>query len=310
MQTIMTALLTGGTLVFLNGRFDAAEVLRIIEEENVRVWGAVPTMITRVLDHPDLAVRDTSSLSSLTIGGSFVPPELLERARAAFPTARRRTGTVYGMTEAGGGLTAVAGTDMEERPGTVGRALPTVDLQIIDPDEKGVGEILARSPTLMDGYLGCPDDPILTDDGWLHTGDLGRIDADGYLFVLGRCKDIVIRGGENIACPHVEAAILTHPEVQHAAVLGIPDPEYGEQVAAVVVRRPGSLVSGDDLVLHVKDRLGYFQVPTLWWIRDEPLPTNATGKVKKRDLQRDWPTPPTTDTRAPIDANASASGEG
>jgi long-chain acyl-CoA synthetase len=289
MQTVMTALLTGGTLVFLEGRFDPAEVLRIIETERVRVWGAVPTMVARVLDHPDLPSRDTSSLASLTIGGSFVPPELLARARAAFPSAGRRTGTVYGMTETGGGLTAVTGSDMEERPGTVGRALATVDLRILDPNNDGLGEILARSPTVMDGYLGHPEDPILTTDGWLHTGDLGRIDDDGYLYVLGRCKDIVIRGGENVACAHVESALASHPAVHHVAVLALPHPEFGEEVAAAVVLRPGAEVTEADLTDHARQTLGYFQVPTRWWIRHDPLPTNATGKIVKRELKEAWP---------------------
>jgi long-chain acyl-CoA synthetase len=141
----------------------------------------------------------------------------------------------------------------------------------------------------MDGYLGHPEDPILTTDGWLHTGDLGRIDDDGYLYVLGRCKDIVIRGGENVACAHVESALASHPAVHHVAVLALPHPEFGEEVAAAVVLRPGAEVTEADLTDHARQTLGYFQVPTRWWIRHDPLPTNATGKIVKRELKEAWP---------------------
>jgi long-chain acyl-CoA synthetase len=287
-QVVLSSLLTGGTLVFLEGGFDPAEVLRLIEVEQVRVWGGVPTMISRVLDHPDLRSRNTSSLATVTIAGTYVPVALLDRVRSAFPTARRSAGTVYGMTEAGGTLTASAGADMEGHPGTVGRPLPTVEVRICDPDPDGIGEIQARSPALMTYYWPQTDETVLTPDGWLRTGDLGRIDTDGLLYVVGRSKDIVIRGGENIACANVEMALASHAAVEQVAVVGLPHPDYGEEVGAAVVLRPGAEVDEDELRRFVAERLAYFEVPSRWWLRTEALPTNATGKIVKPVLRAAW----------------------
>jgi long-chain acyl-CoA synthetase len=287
-QSILTNLLTGGTLVFLRGGFEAAEVLATIERERVTGWGGVPTMITRVLDHPDFRWTDLSSLTSLTIAGTYVSPDLMERVRRELPDVRRRAGTIYGMTESGGVLTAVGGLEMESRPGTVGRPLPTVELRISGPGDDGVGEIEARSPAAMTGYWGVSDSGIFDSAGWLRTGDTGRLDEDGYLYVVGRSKDIVIRGGENIACANVEAAILSYPGVAEAAVVGIPDADFGEVVGAVLVPRPGATLDTDEVGRHVAGRLAYFEVPTRWWVRGEPLPTNATGKTVKRELLIEW----------------------
>jgi long-chain acyl-CoA synthetase len=287
-QVVLSSLLTGGTLSFLEGRFEPGEVLRLIEEEKIRVWGGVPTMISRVLDHPDLATRNTSSLSTVTISGASVSTALLDRVRSAFPSARRSAGTVYGMTEAGGTLTAVAGAAMEDRPGTVGRPLPTVELRISEPDADGVGEIEARSPTLMSGYWQQADEAVITADGWLHTGDLGRIDSDGFLYVVGRSKDIVIRGGENIACANVEMALASHVDVEEVAVVGLPHPDYGEEVGVAIVLRPGADVDEAALRRFAAERLAYFEVPSRWWLRTDALPTNATGKVMKQALLTTW----------------------
>ena len=192
------------------------------------------------------------------------------------------------MTEGGGFSTVAAGADLERHPRTVGKALPTVELTIADPDDAGTGEILVRAPTVMLGYLGIADGTVQS-DGWLHTGDLGHLDADGYLFIDGRSKDMVIRGGENIACPHVEAALLRHPDVVEAAVLGLPHPELGEELAAVVVHRPGGPVPTDnELARHMAGEVAYFEVPTRWRIREEPLPTVGTEKVDKKNLAREF----------------------
>ena len=145
-----------------------------------------------------------------------------------------------------------------------------------------------RSPTLMLGYLGIDgvdSGGTLDSDGWLHTGDLGHINGDGYLFIDGRSKDMVIRGGENIACPHVEAALMRHHDVIDAAVIGLPHPDLGEELAAVVVYRPGGRApTEEELIRHMAAEVAYFAVPTRWWIRAEPLPTVGTEKVDKRGL--------------------------
>lgn len=288
-QSILAALLTGGKLVLHVGRFDAPTILRLIQTEKIQSWGGVPTMISRVINHPDLAAWETSSLRSVTVSGTHVSPQLFEQVRQAFPTARRNAGTIYGMTETGGTLTAATGKDLESRPGTVGRPFPVVELKIEDPDESGKGEIVARSPTNMTGYLGISEPSVVDSAGWLYTGDTGRIDDEGYLFVEGRIKDVIIRGGENIASANVEAALGEHSAVAEVAVVGLPDDEFGEIVAAVVVLREGLEVTAEDLKAFAADRLAYFEVPSRWWLRREQLPTNATGKVVKQSLREGWP---------------------
>jgi acyl-CoA synthetase (AMP-forming)/AMP-acid ligase II len=188
------------------------------EKERVRVWGSVPTMVSRVIDHEDFARYDTSSLVSVPMGGAVVSPELREKVRAAFPGVRGGAGTLYGLTE------------MERRPGCVGRPLPVVEVRIKDPDSNGVGEILARTPTAMSGYWG-ETAATIDVEGWVSTGDLGRLDEEGYLYVVGRSKDIIIRGGENIASVHVERALLTHPDVLEVVVVapGTAPDESGRQ---------------------------------------------------------------------------------
>ncbi|MGH9036356.1 MAG: class I adenylate-forming enzyme family protein, partial [Acidimicrobiia bacterium] len=300
-QGLLRTWLLGGTLVFLRDRFDPAEVVDLIETERVHRWGGVPTMVSRVLDLPGLDTRDLSSVRSLTLGGSSVAPELVERVRARFPNATRGISQIYGQSEAGGTLTAATDRDLLARPGTVGRALPVVELRIDDPGADGVGEVLARTPAQMSGYWGQPEDDPFTPDGWLRTGDLGHLDADGYLYLTGRSKDIIIRGGENIAAPHVESALLNHDQVRDVTVVGLPDPDLGEVVGAVVVVAPDSTVTIDELVDVARERLAYFAVPTRWWVRLAGLPVNATGKVDKKALQQAFPADLRTDERQAAD---------
>ena len=288
-QISLTTMLSGGKLVFLAGRFDPVEVLRLIQGERARAWGSVPTMVSRVVQHPDLAAYDTSSLASVQMGGAAVSPDLRAEVARAFPNTRRRVGSLYGLTEAGGVLAAGSGADLEGRPGCVGRPLPSVDVAIRHPDGAGVGEIVARAPSAPSGYLGDPT-PIAGPEGWVPTGDLGRLDADGYLYVVGRSKDTIIRGGENVASAHVEAALRRHPDVLDAAVVPLPHPDLGEEVAAAVVVRDGASLPAEELRAHVARDLARFEVPSRWWMRSEPLPTNAAGKTLKREIVGNWPT--------------------
>jgi acyl-CoA synthetase (AMP-forming)/AMP-acid ligase II len=246
-------------------------------------------MAVRLLAHPDFDSFDLSSLRSWPLGGAPVTTDLLDRIRAKLPRLRDRgLSNTWGMTEAGGFLTVADGSDLAKRPGTVGRPYPVVELRIADPDDAGVGEVLARSPTVMLGYVGADhrtNAETVDADGWLHSGDLGHLDQDGYLFIDGRSKDVVIRGGENIACPHVEAALATHPTVVEVAVLGIPHPDLGEELVAVVVHRSDlPPPSEEDLSRHLAGVVAYFAVPTRWQIRTEPLPTLAGEKVDKKAL--------------------------
>ena len=287
LQISCTTLLSGGSLIFLRGRFDPAEVLELIERERVRVWGGIPTMVSRVLDHEDFARRDTSSVASIPMGGAAVPPELRRRVAEAFTGVRQRVGSLYGLTEAGGVLAAGSGRDIADRPGCVGRPLPVVELRIADPDARGIGEIQARTPTVTDGYLGEPGG-VADADGWVGTGDLGRIDADGLLYVTGRAKDVIIRGGENIAAAHVEQSLLDHPDVLEAAAVALPHPDLGEQVGAAVVLHPDAAPDVESLRAHAERTLARFEVPSRWWLRYDRLPVNATGKIIRREVRRAW----------------------
>ncbi|NKQ57059.1 long-chain fatty acid--CoA ligase [Amycolatopsis sp. K13G38] len=284
-SNLITQLILGGRLVMTVGKFDAGEVLELIEREGVHRWGGVPTMAARVLAHADFDRRDLSSLRSFPLGGAPVSAGLLDRMRAKLPQLRRRgLANTWGMTESGGFVTVAGNRDLERFPGTVGRPYPVAELRILGPDESGRGEILLRSPTVMLGYLGL-DDGTVDAEGWLHTGDLGRLNDEGYLFLDGRSKDIVIRGGENIACAHVEHALLAHPDIVEAAAFGVPHEDLGEELAAAVTHRPGTAPTEDELRAFVRGRLAHFEVPTRWRIGGDPLPTLAGEKVDKKALR-------------------------
>lgn len=282
---ITTQLLLGGRLVLNEGRFDASQVLELIEAERVHRWVGVPTTAARVLNHPDFESRDLSSLRSFPVGGAPVPEALLDKMRRRLPQlATRGLANTYGLTESGGFVTLANSRDLERYPGTVGRPYAITQLRILEPDEKGVGEVLVRAPTVMLGYLG-DDDGTVDDQGWLHTGDLGRINDEGYLFLEGRLKDIVIRGGENIACAHVEHALLSHPDIVEAAVFGVPDSDLGEEVAAAVTHRPDAKPTEAELREFLRPKLAGFEIPTRWKMGLKSLPTLPGGKVDKQALR-------------------------
>jgi long-chain acyl-CoA synthetase len=284
-QSLLLALLGGNTVVFLDGRFDPGQVLDIIERERITVWGAIPTMAIRVLEHPSAGSRDLSTVRSISLGGSPVTPELTDRLRASFPSVRRGVSTVYGMTEAGGTVAAASGAIMADHPGTSGRALPVVELRIDAPDDTGSGEILVRTPAQMTGYWNDDTPGPIDAEGWLHTGDLGRI-QDDLLYVTGRAKDIIIRGGENIAAAHVEEILHRHPAVAAVAVVGLPDRDLGEIVGAIVQIR--DQVTENELVTFATGLLGRFEVPARWHLQAEPLPMTEAGKIAKHELRASW----------------------
>ena len=288
-QISFSTMLSGGSLVFVEGRFDPVAVLQAIAREKIRVWGSIPTMVSRVVDDPRFAEFDTSSIRSIPMGGAAVSPELRAKIQHAFPATKKRgVGSLYGLTEAGGVLAAGSADDLAGRPGCVGKPLPVVEVKIANPDATGVGEIMARTPTITSGYWR-DDTPIADADGWLKTGDVGRLDADNRLYLVGRSKDIVIRGGENIACAHVEHSLLSHPAVREVAVVALPHADLGEEVAAAVVLKDGMTATEQELRAHAATTLGKFEVPSRWWLRSEPLPTNASGKILKREVIAQWP---------------------
>ena len=281
-QTLLRAVTVGGTLVMPTGRFDPAEALMLIERYQISRWSAVPTMVSRLLDHPDVNKRDLRSLRSVTVGGAPVHADLLERIRTGLPGADARVPTGYGLTENGGQATAASGRDTAERPGSSGRPLPCVELRFLVRPGLPDGEILVRSPTQMSGYLGSEESPI-DEQGWLHTGDLGHLDEAGHLWITGRSKDLIIRGGENIAPVAVERALTSIAGVAEAAVVGVPHAELGEEVMAFVVTTDDA-VTPASLAQALRGTVASFAVPSRWHLQREPLPTNQTHKVDKQAL--------------------------
>jgi long-chain acyl-CoA synthetase len=288
LQMHLTTWLVGGTVILLGGRFDSSEVLELMERERVTTFSGVPTMMTRLLEDPTARSRDFSALRTVGLGGAPVTHRLIERVGEVFPAVAHRVSNTYGTTETGGAVVASTGRDVLARPGTSGRAFPLVDIRIHEPDDDGVGELCVRTPSQMTRFVGVADSPIDA-EGWVHTGDLARIDEDGYVFVVGRLKDVVIRGGENVAAGAVEAVLAQHHSVAEVAVVGLPDEDFGEVVAAVVVGRATMPVDTAELADFARSRLAYFEVPTRWWVHPGPLPTNEPGKVDKKRLQADFP---------------------
>ncbi|EJJ29268.1 class I adenylate-forming enzyme family protein [Rhizobium sp. CF142] len=279
MQTLLRAIIVGDTLVLSKGRYDPLDVIRLIERHKIKRWNAVPTMVSRVLDQPDLASYDLSSLKSISIGGAPVHAELMQRMRIGLPSVSPRIPTGYGLTENGGQATAAAGSEALDQLGSTGKPLPCVEIGFLAHDGLPDGEILLRSPTQMSGYYGLDQSPIDA-EGWLHTGDLGRLDEKGNLWITGRSKDMIIRGGENIAPVAVERALMTVPGVSEVVVFGIPHADLGEEVMAVVVVDDDSLTV-DRLLQDIRGKVSSFAVPTRWKLQQEPLATNHTGKVDK-----------------------------
>jgi long-chain acyl-CoA synthetase len=253
------------------------------------VMSGVPVMSREVLTHPDFATRDTSSLQTLGGGGAPLQPDLVAKIDAEVATARPNTG--YGMTETCGIITAVSGDFFVDRPTSCGPAMPTFEVKCVDDDgntvaQGGVGELWVRGASVIKGYLNRPDATTESiTDGWLHTGDVARIDEDGFIFIVDRKKDMVLRGGENVYCAEVEAAVHHHPAIAECCVFGVPDPRLGEDVAAAVVLREGYHLTAEELRAHCADHLARHKIPNNIWFMTEALPRNANGKFLKRELR-------------------------
>lgn len=289
-STLVVGFTAGTRLVVFDGKFDPARALQLIERERIAIWSAVPTMLWRTTEHPDRHTFDTSSVIRVAFGGSPSAAELQRRIRETFPNVRDTT-NAYGLTESSSVATVLTGDDAIDRPDSVGLPLPIVELAIADPmgvqlPPGSVGEVLIRGPILMSEYWGKPEATANTIiNGWLHTGDIGTIDEDGYLFITDRAKDMIIRGGENIYCVEVENRLVEHPGVADAAVIGIPDAELGETVEAVIERAPGSTVTDAELARWVGESLAAFKVPTTFRYWNGKIPRNASGKLLKNVLR-------------------------
>lgn len=281
-------LLAGGKLVMMH-RWDAGRALELIERERITTFGGVPTMVLQVLDHPDFAKRDTSSVKSVGYGGAPAPPELVKRIKQHFNSSPASNG--YGLTETSSLSTMNSGDDYLAKPDSVGPPVPVVTVKVVDADGAEVptgevGELWIKGPNVVKGYWNKPEaTTAVFTDGWLHTGDVARLDDEGFVYIVDRAKDMLIRGGENVYCVEIEGILYEHPAVAEAAVIGVPHPTLGEEVGAVVTLLPGSSVTERELQELVRGRLAAFKVPVKVWFYERELPRNPAGKVLKRDLR-------------------------
>ncbi len=285
-----TSMTVGSKIVFNEGRFDEHQVMQLIEREKVSVWGAIPTMFHRVVHSPEVARYDLSSLRSISLGGAPTAPETIEKAREVLPVEPGFS-NAYGLTETHGVATLNGGKDLLDRKTSIGRPFPFLDMKIVDEEgfevaEGQLGELLIYGPTITPGYWNRPEASAeAVRDGWLHTGDLGYRDPEGFYFVVDRAKDMILRGGENVYCTEIENLLADHPEIDEAAIVGVPDAELGERVRAIVRRTPGSSLKAAGVQAHVAAHLARFKVPEFVDFTDEPLPRNPAGKLLKNALR-------------------------
>jgi acyl-CoA synthetase (AMP-forming)/AMP-acid ligase II len=298
--SIMTSLWAGRRIVVLP-QFDAGDWLGAVARERATHAFVVPTMLKKILDHPGFGTTDLGSLENLSYGGAPMPFPVIRRAVESFPASCGFV-NAFGQTETTSTLTvlgpddhrlcgdAAADENVLRRLRSIGKPLPDVEVKVAADDgtELGpnqTGEILVRTPRVMKGYAGDVEGGAkLEADGFLHTRDLGYVDDDGYVFLVGRKDDMIIRGGENIAPAEIEAVLQTHPCVDEVAVLGLPNEEWGQIVAAAVVLKPGSAASPEELADHCRARLASFKKPEVIELLEE-LPRNPLGKVLRNELR-------------------------
>jgi len=278
----------GGKMVLMY-RWDAKEALTLIEREKVMTMSGVPVMARELITHPDFDSHDTSSLMTVGGGGAQLQPDLVAKIDERVKTARPNTG--YGMTETCGIITAVSADFFVDKPESCGPAMPTFEIKCVDDDGNTVpagqvGELWVRGAPVIKGYINRPDATAESiTDGWLHTGDVARVDEDDFIFIVDRKKDMVLRGGENVYCAEVEACVHRHPAVAECCVFGVPDQRLGEEVGVAVVLRPGQHLTAADLREHCAAIIAKHKAPRYVWFMDESIPRNANGKFLKRQLR-------------------------
>jgi long-chain acyl-CoA synthetase len=274
----------GGTLTLLP-RFEPAKALEIIQRDRVNVFQGVPTMYGAMLHHPDRERYDVSTVQLCSSGGSAMPVELLRAFEEAFGCKILEG---YGLSESSP-VASFNHRDRERKPGSIGTPIRDVEMTIVDDDrhevaQGEVGEIVIRGYNVMKGYWQRPEETAETIvDGWLHTGDMGRVDEDGYFYVVDRKKELIIRGGYNVYPREIEEVLYEHPAVREAAVLGVPHDEYGEEVGAAVVLKDGASATPDELRDFVKEQVAAYKYPRVVWLVDD-LPKGPTGKILKREI--------------------------
>jgi long-chain acyl-CoA synthetase len=277
--------------------FDAERALQLIERERINSFGGVPTIVMQIIDSPAFSKYDTSSVTSVGYGGAPAPPELVRRIRALFPVGEPGNG--YGLTETSSMTSSNNGADYVARPESCGPPVAVCEVAVVPEDYTGeepeeamrtvtgvTGELWIKGPNVVRGYWEKPEETARTfTRGWLRTGDVARLDEEGFIYIVDRAKDMVIRGGENVYCVEVENALYDHPAVAECAVIGVPHPVLGEEVGAVVVLRAGTKVTAEELGVFARERIASFKVPTRVWFRADPLPRNPAGKALKRELR-------------------------
>ncbi len=280
-----------GAKIVLMRKWDADTALALIEQEQITTTGGVPTMVWQLLESPEIDKRDLSSLKALGATGAPVQPDLLRRLDAKIPGRILTNG--YGLTETWGLVAVNTGGDLLARPDSVGLPLITNETMLVTPEgieapPGETGELWVRGQGVMKGYWNRPEatTTVIT-DGWFHTGDVARVDDEGFLYIVDRIKDMVIRGGENVYCVEVESVLDDHPGIHQSAVIGVPHDVLGEEVGAVIVVDSDSTITEDDVRAFVGARLASFKVPTRVWIRTEPLPVSPIGKVLKSQIREE-----------------------
>jgi long-chain acyl-CoA synthetase len=290
-HSVMAANAAAGNKLVMMYRWNAERALELIERERINVFGGVPSMVWQVLESPDFAKRDTSSVVNVGYGGAPAPPELERRIRETFPTGTASNG--YGMTETSAITTSNGGLDYQRKPDSVGMPVAVVDVKVVDGEGKtlpagAIGELCIRGPNVVRGYWNKPEATAdAFRDGWCHSGDIAKIDEEGFVYIVDRAKDMLIRGGENIYCVEIEDVLYKHPSVMDAAVVGLPHHVLGEEVGAVVQVVAGASVTEDQLKRHVGEHLARFKIPVRIDLRSEPLPRNANGKILKAQLKKE-----------------------
>jgi long-chain acyl-CoA synthetase len=289
-STLVVGMIAGLKLVMIDGRFEPRKALELIQQHKISLWATVPTMVWRVCEDPDRHDYDTSSIVSVAFGGSPSADELQRKVHETFPNVTTTT-NAYGLTESSSVATAISGKDAIDKPTSVGPPVPTMEIKIRDSAGTEVpagqtGEVTMYGPLIMAGYWNKPEATAETvRDGWLYTGDIGRLDADGFLFITDRKKDMIIRGGENIYCVEIENRLVEHPAIADAAVIGVPHPQLGEEVKAVVQLEPGETLTEQEVRAWVAEALANFKVPAYVELRHDKLPRNASGKLLKNVLR-------------------------
>ena len=282
-------IVAGGKIVLMR-KWDPELAMQLIEREKVSSAGGVPTIAWQLIEHPARAKYNLSSLESVAYGGAPSAPELVRKIVEAFP--KSLPGNGWGMTETSATCTTHSAEDYEHRPSSCGPAVPVCDLKVVGPNGDilppgEVGELWARGPNIVKGYWNKPDATAQTFvDGWVKTGDLARLDEEGFCFIIDRAKDMLIRGGENIYCIEVENVLYEHPAVMDAALIARPHKTLGEEPAAVVHLKPGLHASEDELRAFVAGKLAAFKVPVKVIFWPETLPRNPQGKILKTELKK------------------------